>query len=76
MRSTLQKSANRRRRAQRGLVVTVEFEQPLDDEPAYPLDVRAIDTDGQPITGVVWLIQGEQVAAVSPRWGDDIACGY
>lgn len=61
---------------QQGLVVTVEFEQPLGDEIAYPLDVCAIDTDGEPITGVVWLVQGDRVAAVSPRWGDDIACGY
>jgi hypothetical protein len=61
---------------QRGLVVTVEFEQPLGDEADYPLDVCAIDTDGKPITGVVWLVQGSRVAAVSPRWGDDIACGY
>jgi hypothetical protein len=61
---------------QQGLVVTVEFEQPLGDDADYPLDVCAIDTDGEPITGVVWLVQGDRVAAVSPRWGDDIACGY
>jgi hypothetical protein len=42
----------------------------------YPLEVCAIDTDGKPITGVVWLVQGNRVAAVSPRWGDDIACRY
>lgn len=61
---------------QRGLVVTVEFEQPLGDDATYPLDMCAIDTEGQPITGVVWLVQGDRVAAVSPRWGEDIACGY
>jgi hypothetical protein len=61
---------------QQGLVVTVEFEQPLGDDVAYPLDVCAIDTEGEPITGVVWLVQGNRVVAVSPRWGDDIACGY
>jgi hypothetical protein len=55
---------------QQGLVVTVEFEQPLGGA-AYPLDVCAIDTEAEPITGVVWLVQGNRVAAVSPRWGDD-----
>ncbi len=61
---------------QRGLVVTAEFQQPLEDEGDYPLDMCAIDTGGQPITGMVWLVQGDRVAAVSPRWGADIACGY
>lgn len=60
---------------QQGLVVTVEFEEPLGDDVAYPLDMCTVETDGKPITGVVWLVQGD-LAAVSPRWGDDIACGY
>lgn len=61
---------------QQGLVVTVEFEEPLGDDLAYPLDMCTIDTEGEPITGVVWLVNGDLVAAVSPRWGDDVACGY
>ena len=41
------------------------------------LDMCAIDAGGEPITGVVWLIDDEEeIAAVSPRWGDDLACGY
>lgn len=59
-----------------GLVVTIVFEQPLGDG-SYPLDMCAIDAGGEPITGVVWLIDDEEeIAAVSPRWGDDLACGY
>lgn len=61
---------------QQGLVVIVEFKEPLGDDVAYPLDMCAIDTEGAPITGVVWLVNGDRVAAVSPRWGDNIACGY
>jgi hypothetical protein len=61
--------------AQSGLVVTIVFEEPLGDG-SYPLDMCAIDNGGQPITGVVWLIDQDEISAVSPRWGGDIACGY
>lgn len=59
-----------------GLVVSVRFEVPLDDGAVYPLDTCSIDTGGAPITGVRWLVQGDSIAAVSPIWGTDIACGY
>jgi hypothetical protein len=59
-----------------GLVVTLGFDDPLADDAAWPLDVCAIDTGGLPITGVVWLVEDGSVRAVSPRWGDDLACGY
>lgn len=58
-----------------GLVVTYGFDEPVDGS-AYPLDACAVDTGGEPITGIVWLVQDDEVAAVSPRWGDDLACGY
>jgi hypothetical protein len=54
-------------------VVILAFEQPLEAG-AYPLDVCAIDTGGQPITGLTWLIDDDQVAAVSPRWGSSLTC--
>lgn len=56
------------------VAVTVAFDQPLDDA-EYPLDVCAIDTDGQPITGMRWLLEGDEIVAVSPRWGTDLICG-
>lgn len=56
------------------VAVTVAFDQPLDDV-EYPLDVCAIDTDGQPITGVRWLLEGDDIMAVSPRWGAGRFCG-
>jgi hypothetical protein len=59
-----------------GFVVTVGFDAPLVDDAAWPLDVCAINTGGQPITGIVWLVEDGSVRAVSPRWGDDLACGY
>lgn len=59
-----------------GLVVQVEFDEPLDDDAQYPLDVCAIDTGGEPVTGVVWLIDEGVVSAVSPQWGEDTSCGY
>jgi hypothetical protein len=58
----------------RPTVVVVAFDQPLDDA-EYPLDVCAIDTGGQPITGLRWLLHGEDIVAVSPIWGADLTCG-
>ena len=55
-------------------IVTVVFDHPLDDA-EYPLDICAIDTDGQPITGLRWLIDGDDITSVSPRWGADRYCG-
>ena len=62
--------------ASAGLVVSVRFDAPLGSQAAYPLDECAIETNGAPITGLRWLVQGNRIAAVSPIWGDDIACGY
>lgn len=59
-----------------GLVVSVRFDAPLGTEAPYPLDACAIETNGAPITGLRWLVQGNDIAAVSPIWADDIACGY
>lgn len=60
-----------------GVVVIVGFAGPVADA-EYPLDVCAIDRGDPPaaITGVVWLVVDDEVAAVSPRWGQDLACGY
>jgi hypothetical protein len=60
----------------RGMLVVVEFDRPLDDAGDYPLDVCAIDVGDRPITGIVWLVDGDEVLAVSPVWGDDVSCGY
>jgi hypothetical protein len=60
--------------ASRPTVVVVAFDQPPDDA-EYPLDVCAIDTGGQPITGLRWLLHGEDIVAVSPTWGADLTCG-
>lgn len=57
-----------------GLLVIFAFDEPLADDSDYPLDVCLVDTSGQPITGVVWLIQDDRVQAVSPRWGTDLTC--
>lgn len=55
------------------VAVTVAFDQPVDDA-EYPLDVCAIDAGGQPITGARWLLGGDDIVAVSPRWGADLIC--
>lgn len=55
------------------VMITVEFEQPLG-ESEWPIDVCAIDTQGQPITGAVWIVREGQITAVSPQWGDGISC--
>ena len=59
-----------------GLVVSVRFDAPLGSQALYPLEACAIETNGAPITGLRWLVQGNRIAAVSPVWGDDTACGY
>lgn len=59
-----------------GLVVAIRFDEPLDADTEYPLDVCSVDTGGAPITGVLWLVDGSDISAVSPQWGDDIACGF
>ena len=59
-----------------GLVVSVRFDSPLGSETLYPLEACGIETNGSPITGLRWLVQGNRIAAVSPIWGADTACGY
>ncbi len=60
-----------------GVVATVGFDAPVD-EADFPVDICAIDTGdpAAPITGIVWYLVDDEVAAVSPRWGDDLTCGY
>ena len=57
-----------------GLVVTLAFDTPLENQDDYPLDMCAIASEG-PITGVVWLVVDGEISAVSPLWGA-VACGY
>ena len=59
-----------------GLVVSVRFDAPLGTDAPCPLEACAIETNGAPITGLQWLVQANRVAAASPIWGDNIACGY
>ena len=44
-----------------GLVVSVRFDAPLGTEAPYPLEACAIETNGAPITGLRWLVQGNDI---------------
>lgn len=59
------------------VVVTVSFSEPLDDDVHYPpIGACTIETGGQPVVGVVWLVSDGEISAVSPLWRGGIACGY